>query len=598
MDRISICKILKGVPFTSSNNITIDFSDIFTQQQYFATKEVASFENLSFIKGWYGKAIKLPINIEKIRDCNYLMWGNPGYENGNRWRYCYINGFKYVNDNNTIVNFTIDNYQTYMFNFNFLPTFVEREHTLNDMELNIEEENIKCNIGDFVPYEMFELDGYEEWEVGILYVPNSNRIKEISRAVSAQPYTMRVEGSDSHGATVHSTGVLQVYDNQVSKETYKYATEDFTASGSMYNNYYTGAKLEEVENNASAINSKITDLIKKGNNIVNIYMIPKKFKTETSSQNSISASLQPDIMHPLKNNKCKQYPYMFMRVNNQNGGQYDIHFELVGGLGYNLTDNKCDIAYIVLYNKLNIAEAKLIFKNYPHGQKTGGSGMTNLTEGLYLANMPLCAWENNSYANWIGNARPDQQKQAEKFISAYNSAREDLYKDYGTIGNYLMYGQDTPKRNDNDIAETIALPMISNTAKKIADTFLDSGISTAQQAYYKMSSLNGTGGGTTASLININNNLIGFIGVCYVCSNLEEIDKFFTRYGYATNKVKIPNLKGRANVNYVKTQNACIVGELPTDAKQDIENLFNTGLSIFHSEQALLNYNDDNPISA
>lgn len=604
-NRISIVRILKGVPFSSSTKNTIDFTDIITQQNYFASKTVASFEDLSFIRGFYNKAIQVPINIERIRDCDYLMWGNPDYNEGNRWRYAFITGMRYVNDGNTEVYFKQDNYQTYMFNFNFTPCFVEREHTLNDLDLNVEEENIECNFGDYVPYETWDIDSYEEWEVGILYCPNSTRLKQTKRAVGTKTYNLQVRGYDSEEELVVSKGTLAVDDNSNVTETYVYDTDNYTAQGVMYGNYYTGAKLEEVDANASSVNAKLTTLVKAGNNIINMYMIPKKFKTNTSFKGSIECSLQPDIFAPLKNNKCKQYPFMFMRLYNQNGGSKDIHFELTGLLNYNLTESKARINYLILYNKMNVAEAKLMLEKYPQAFYGGATDVGDLSQGLYLANLPLCAWENNAYFNWIGNSRAEQQVAGRKAVDFYKRNEVGLATgaDYAT-GGAITHPYISPK---NDPYESTRYSIVgaagalaSGIEKAfvgIEDAFLGYGAGMAVQAFSKMSELGGAGGGATASLLNINNNLCGFLGVCYCSSNLLEIDKFFTRYGYATNKIKKPNLKGRANVNYVKTKNASIYGEMPNDAKIEIQNLFNNGLSIFHSEEALLNYADDNPIA-
>ena len=43
------------------------------------------------------------------------------------------------------------------------------------------------------------------------------------------------------------------------------------------------------------------------------------------------------------------------------------------------------------------------------------------------------------------------------------------------------------------------------------------------------------------------------------------IDDFFSMYGYKVNEVKIPNVTGRTNWNYVKTIDANILGDIPQE---------------------------------
>ena len=74
----------------------------------------------------------------------------------------------------------------------------------------------------------------------------------------------------------------------------------------------------------------------------------------------------------------------------------------------------------------------------------------------------------------------------------------------------------------------------------------------------------------------------------------ERIDKFFDMYGYLTNVVKTPNLNNRPNWNYVKTIGANILGDIPQNDLQEIKNIFNNGVTLWHNQNTFLNYSANN----
>lgn len=74
------------------------------------------------------------------------------------------------------------------------------------------------------------------------------------------------------------------------------------------------------------------------------------------------------------------------------------------------------------------------------------------------------------------------------------------------------------------------------------------------------------------------------------------IDDYFSMFGYKTNEVKIPNLTGRQNWNYVKTIDCNILGNFPQEDLQEIKDMFNNGLTIWHNTSTFLDYSQNNNI--
>ena len=77
-------------------------------------------------------------------------------------------------------------------------------------------------------------------------------------------------------------------------------------------------------------------------------------------------------------------------------------------------------------------------------------------------------------------------------------------------------------------------------------------------------------------------------------ASIERIDKFFTMYGYRTNKVKVPNISSRPYFNYTKTMNCKIVGNIPADAIAKVQNYFNSGITFWKNASVVGNYSVNN----
>ena len=73
------------------------------------------------------------------------------------------------------------------------------------------------------------------------------------------------------------------------------------------------------------------------------------------------------------------------------------------------------------------------------------------------------------------------------------------------------------------------------------------------------------------------------------------IDDFFSMYGYATHRVKVPNITGRPYWNYVKTQGVVLdIANAPQPYIQKVMDCFNRGITFWHDPANVGNYALDN----
>lgn len=74
------------------------------------------------------------------------------------------------------------------------------------------------------------------------------------------------------------------------------------------------------------------------------------------------------------------------------------------------------------------------------------------------------------------------------------------------------------------------------------------------------------------------------------------IDNFFSMFGYKVNELKVPNINSRSNWNYIKTIDCNIIGNIPQEDLQEIKNMFDTGITLWHKTNYFLDYSQENTI--
>ena len=133
---VSMC----NVPFSTDRAHTRYFTTEQEQITYFSSRVINTSLNYTFLRK--DNIIRVPYNIEQIRNCNYVYYINQNF--GNKVFYNFVTQVEYINENTTALHIQQDDFQTWMFNIRFLKSFVEREHTNDDTkysENNIEEED-------------------------------------------------------------------------------------------------------------------------------------------------------------------------------------------------------------------------------------------------------------------------------------------------------------------------------------------------------------------------------------------------------------------------------------------------------------------------
>lgn len=109
---------------------------------------------------------------------------------------------------------------------------------------------------------------------------------------------------------------------------------------------------------------------------------------------------------------------------------------------------------------------------------------------------------------------------------------------------------------------------------------------------------------TSATSVNIgdlntaqHSNGFSFTQMCIKSSYAKIIDNFFSVYGYKVDEVKIPNITGRLNWNYVKTIGSIVESNVvPDKYLNEFKEMLNNGVTFWHNPSTFLDYSQSNSI--
>lgn len=278
--------------------------------------------------------------------------------------------------------------------------------------------------------------------------------------------------------------------------------------------------------------------------IVGYAMVPSKFCSIGADVNRQTVDCAPRTLeYTPRNNKLYTFPYVALSIVCP-GQSVNLRYELfndpnqptmqiVGGFGFNPP---------VMCRPVDYA---------------GMSAAVEYT--ITIKDWPVLPWVGNYYENWVA------QNKANLAVS--------------TIGNVLKIG--------GGIVAAIGSGGIGAAAGlSVAASGVSGLVDTAQEVYqHSLTPDRMEGSAAAGDIMSVAGNN-GFYSYCR-CIQPEYariIDDYFDMYGYAVNRVKVPDRSSRPSWNYVKTKDAVITGTCPVDDMAKIRAIFDRGLTFWHGD--------------
>ena len=536
---IYLCK----TPLENDYKNQLTFSNATSQLTYFNSKIFKTLNNYTYIKK--DNYIKVGFPIDEIIGCNYLFYRNEGFTT--KYYFCFITNMEYINENCTGITFETDVWQTYQFNLTYNPCFVEREHVNNDtVGLHTIPEGLET--GDYIIDKKTKRTGYGK--DNICFILATTMYPLITNTGTAQDPHWEISGG--------TASKCNIYNSILSGVEYFWYTN--TANG-----------IEKLQNTIQAFaNSGMVE------NIAMLFVCPDtcfekvledqnegywgSVKQKQGSYNQAWENLTTDpIIRPStlngytpRNKKLLTYPYCYILMNNGNGGNAVYQYELFrntdanGYIYFNIEHAICPGASIILR---------------PYKYKNNDA-TDNQMDSLPLGKFPMCSWQCDAYTNWL--TQNANNIKIGMIQSAYNIGSNVAQKNIIGAGASIL----------SSIKDVMSLFNKRDTMTPQAEGNLNSG--------------------------DVTFALEETTFTCYQMSIKSEyaqiIDKYFDMFGYKVNSVKVPNITGRQNWNFVKTIECNFEGDIPQQHLSLIKQMFNNGVTLWHNPTTIYNYNSSNNI--
>ena len=597
--------LLSNVPFNYNYNNVMDFSDINAQTTYFLNKSKLQFEDLTYQRV-NNNTINLEVAYEDLYDINYMMFQNDKIPC--KWFYAFITRYDFVSPKVTRITYQIDVYQTWLFDMEWQATYVEREHTQRFNSdgtpvINTLDEGLAYGEDYKTTYKRKCNDDNIIWLVAITKSPIEIILGQTSAYVGPvgniyQPlhYTLLPVDLDGTNITINGkqTGDTFLMD----------LGQDSSTVGQLVSLFYTAYVPfnYSVSNTNNVTTSDSNVHFVDGGGVGGFYSY---YGTTpwTTKYYQISSDMYDDVLPKYTESKLLMYPYTVIELTDMKGNTttlkpqnfdskvlrfgvrscvssqpktaiYPTNYlgntsgtvvDFTGGI---IDNNICDIPVVDNYT------ASYMQANRNSIATSNKYAMDNANRGIIQ----------NNAVNRVQNAIIDKQQQYQESDAKWGmwSNLLDLH-----AGSAIRTGYELTKQYDLSQGNRLAMNQNNNIANHNLRINAEQSIGMTQA---KIADINNI----PPTVSNLGNNTMFDTGWknmhFYVMVKTvrdeyaTQLTNYFKMFGYKVNKLEIPNTKSRQHYNYIKTVDANIIGNIPSNDLNTIKGIFDKGVTIWHTE--------------
>ena len=598
--------LLTNVPFNYNYNNVMDFNSVSEQTTYFLNKSKLEFEDLTYQRV-NNNTINLEVEYEDLYDVNYMMFQNdriPG-----KWFYAFITAYDFVSPKVTRITYQIDVYQTWLFQMTWQSTYVEREHTKRFNQdgspvINTIDEGLaygsdyktvykrKCNNDNII------------WLVAITKLPmhlilsggGSATPSCIGRVRNPLYFTLLPLDLDNESVTING--------NSPEYTKILLLGQDEETIGQLVSLYYTPYVPFEytlsANNDITVTDPNIHIYTDNGYS----YMEYNEFLYNrwTPKNYTVSNNMYSDIMPSYTESKLLMYPYTVIELTDMKGNTitlkpqnfdsnslviqtrgsistqpktaiYPVNY--LGNTAGNVTDFTCGIIDNTICDVPIVDDytASYMQANRNSIATTNKYAMDNANRGIVQ----------NNAVNRVQNAIMDRQQQYMESDTKWNQWGNllDLH-----AGSALRSGYELAKKYDLSQGQRLAMNQNNDIANHNLRINAEQAIGMTQAKIEDINNIPPT-------VSNLGNNTMfdsGWKNMHYYImiktvrdEYATQLTNYFKMFGYKVNKLEIPNTKSRQYYNYIKTVDANIIGNIPSNDLNTIKGIFDKGVTIWHT---------------
>ena len=576
----TIIYLLRGIPLDPGYENTLYFQNATAQYSYFQSNIIPTYG--TYTQQTYQRVnkdtLRVQVLADTIYDCNYLMFKNASHSS--KWFYAFVTEVNYINENTTELVYSVDVFQTWLFDYTLGDCMVEREHVWDDVlgRYTLPE---PVTAGDVLIKEkqswlydhIWSFNGktekLPEYELIIYYAPSNE-----GKIVINKTTDFRVNDPQNLITTVLGDDPPAIIRNGVYSGLY-----GVNAYLDISNNKATSQFVYKILQALASANATITSIQQIPYQV--FYKAITQFNTPTAQANnpfpvpaqtwfynwtlsfSYTNGDEEEIYIP-KNKKCFVAPYHYFTVSNNTGVRKNYYIE-----NYNNPTN------IFRLKVQEVAFPNCEISVYPYNY----NGIENDYENSVTLNeFPEPVWSVDSFERWWNNKGSLQLA--------------------GLIGNSVVKGLSNSALLGKAVAPEIgAANSLLSAAESVVSSALT--IATASKAQSE------TGGRHNLyGMVNAQNTL-GFTSYEMQPRRdvAEVVDNFFSQFGYNICQLKKPNymyeLEGTHRMrpvwNYIKLLSIVYTdSQMPATAEREIERILRKGITLWMSPETVGRYDLSN----
>lgn len=557
----TVVRLLSGVAVDPTYENVQYFDNLAQQLDYFTRPEfqVAEFTKFTYIDQSFN--IRVPVNIEKLWNVNYLMYQNRAF--GNKWFYAFVTRLEWASDNATNIYFTVDVFQTWFFSLKFFKSYVVRETVSDDsFGKNLVDENLET--GEYIVNATHDVIQESESSWQDQFAKDRYLAVYTSYGTEENDINIQLSGTGPDGEAFDLAYVIP--------NTVKAAN-----GGEMMNGSYSGSVVQffllTPDNVENQINPYIKEMTQKGQiDAITAMYVCLGICRYGSAQGAWQVTWfmnRPGSLDGYipRNNKLFTQPYCYLSLTNNGGDVQEYGYEYLEYTGD--TDQ-------INFNVRSTYVGQPIASIAPRGYK-GTNGTPYI---VYLNNFPLASFAYSAYQNELGlNRMSNTWAAGRTAINAVGSVVGGLFNKKGLISG--IASAINPKDNQSS-AGNLARGT-GNFLSNIASSVDEIGTAVTAHIDHARAPMSTSGITEPSHLLSIQE--VGFYAreMSIRADYAKRIDDYFSMYGYEVDQVKELEFHSREKWNFIKTIGCNVEGNCPAPVVDAIKAIFNRGVTLWHT---------------
>lgn len=565
---------LLKVPLEINDINQLDFASATAQFNYFNSLPKIVVEDYTYQRK--DNTIRFGANFDEIISYNYVMYRNTEYSD--KWFYAFITNTEYINDNMSRVTIKTDVWQTWMFDLVYKPCLIDREHTNDDtVGANLLPEDLE--LGEFVANGRTENFGLGSDLYTLMVIAD---VTQIENAGENQTLTYSWDSgttpaSCANGIPSGTYHIVLGYGNLMLTNVQPFVSlyDKAGLSESITNIYILPKRIVDSVDIHEGLTLSTTGAAPHYS-VSNLAMVSSTIRDATHMVINASYS-RPNTLdgYTPRNNKLLTYPYNYINVSNNAGTTMPYHYEDFKGTGAYANQVNFEVEGVFCPTG-SIKAIPKDYKNLSYQEQDN-----RYDYSISGAKYPICSWSSDAYTNWLTqNAVNMATEWKTAAIATGVGALAGAARGFagGGVAGAAIGGGIGLVENAGNLISVAREQMLAKTSANMVSDQAKGNQNAGDIVFSKFASQ------------------FTFMPMSIKAQYARCIDDFFSMFGYATNRVKLPNITGRRNWNYVKTTGCYIEADIPQEDLAEIKGMFDRGITIWHHANTFADYSQNNDI--